>query len=221
MNDVQHHGLRCHASRNPRREFRTRPVVTLASRWLPACANVGQKWQRFIRSPRGSLHRMRPISSFLAVIAAVPAIGFAQPPASTPPQSAAAATSDSEASAPQRLSQVPSLSREVLLALGAKSYQRYCSACHQSDGRGVVDARISSLHQSPLVNGSNGSFLRFVMFNELKMQHAAWYLAISPADLASALTYIRLQFPNASQELVQPGEVIDELKRLPAKPTDN
>lgn len=123
-----------------------------------------------------------------------------------------AATSTSPPPEPTR--QVAQLTRQALMELGARSYQEFCAACHQQSGSGVSSARISSLHQSKVVNDSNRRYLRFVMFNEPKMQHPAWYLAMSPAALASALTYIRVQFPNTNQALVQPSEVIAELAKL-------
>ena len=115
---------------------------------------------------------------------------------------------------PTSTPQVVPETREALVVLGSKSYQEYCAACHQPSGKGVAGARIPSLHYSSIVNGSNQSFLRFVMFNQPKMQHAAWYLAMSPAAMASALTYVRVQFQNTNQALIQPGEVIAELAKL-------
>lgn len=118
---------------------------------------------------------------------------------------------------PEPPRKVAPLTRDALVLLGAKSYQEFCAACHQNNGRGVSGAGITSLHQSTMANDANERFLRFVMFNEPKKQHPAWYLAMSPVALASALTYVRLQFPNTNQELIQPSEVIAELAKLSGK----
>jgi mono/diheme cytochrome c family protein len=147
------------------------------------------------------------------------ACGCVAPTAVSPPSASSivAPTATASPLIPEPPRKVALLTRDALVLLGAKSYQEFCAACHQNNGRGVSSANITSLHQSTAANDTNERFLRFVMFNEPKKQHAAWYLAMSPAALASALTYVRLQFPNSNQALIQPSEVIAELAKLSAK----
>lgn len=160
------------------------------------------------------IKKMRILTIPLLALVISAASGCTTPssPQVAPVKVAVTATPTSPSPEPQKR-RVEPMTRQALMLIGARSYQEFCAACHQQSGSGVSSARISSLHQSSVVNDTNQKYLRFVMFNEPKMEHAAWYLAMSPAALASALTYIRVQFPNTNQELVQPIEVIAELAK--------
>jgi len=108
------------------------------------------------------------------------------------------------------------LQKDVAIG-GEQIYQTYCSACHQTDGRGDEN-RFPPLDSSAFVLGDKTRLINIVLngmqepitvkgkqFNGLMPSHRF----LSDNDLAMVLTYIRQNFNNKSSE-VSPGEVEKE-----------
>ncbi len=108
------------------------------------------------------------------------------------------------------------LTRDQLLLTGKTSFDRYCAPCHGQNGNGVRNLT-EPLQNSKIVAGSNRTFIRFVLFNEpILDKHAAWHTML-PAEVAGALTHIRIAGKSENQSLIQPSEVASEQSRPSAR----
>jgi mono/diheme cytochrome c family protein len=119
--------------------------------------------------------------------------------------------SPDELQSPEGLKQEVALKVSQLLIVGRQSYKFNCAACHGQGAKGIPNFT-KALSYSKLVGGTNQKFVRFVLFNEPKLQHhPAWFRAILPVEAAGVLTYIRIIGGSENQNPIQPSEVTSEL----------
>lgn len=116
-----------------------------------------------------------------------------------------------EVQSSEGLKQEGALKVSQLLIVGRKSYKLNCAACHGQGAKGIPNFT-KALSYSKVVAGSNQKFVRFVLFNEPKLQHhPAWFRALLPAEAAGVLTYIRIIGESENQNPIQLSEVTSEL----------
>jgi mono/diheme cytochrome c family protein len=113
--------------------------------------------------------------------------------------------------ASEELKQEGNLKTSQLLIVGERSYKFNCAACHGNNAKGIPNLT-RALSHSKIVNGTSQKLVRFVLYNEPKLQHhPAWFRALLPVEAAGVLTYIRIIGGSENQDLIQPSEVISEL----------
>lgn len=111
----------------------------------------------------------------------------------------------SAAAAPAAAAAEPAvLSKDVLMAEGAKVYKNYCSACHQADGSGMAAANFPALTGGPITNGPVDAHIDQVLKGKNAM---AGFAYLKDREIAAVVTYERNALGNAAGDLVQPAQV--------------
>lgn len=99
-----------------------------------------------------------------------------------------------------------------LLMIGGQTYSANCVVCHGRRAMGIPGFT-KPLHNSHLVADSNQMFIRFVLFNQPRLQHhPAWFRVLTPISAAALLTYIRVVGEGENKNPIQPSEVLSELE---------
>jgi cytochrome c oxidase subunit 2 len=94
---------------------------------------------------------------------------------------------------------------------GEKVFNANCAACHQATGKGVPGT-FPALDGSKVVNGPKAEQINVVLNGRKSGAFPSamppWKDALSPTDIAAAITYTRNAWSNKAQEnIVQPAEV--------------
>jgi len=97
-------------------------------------------------------------------------------------------------------------SLDSLMQRGREVYGAQCATCHQADGSGLAPA-FPALAGSSIVAGPLQANMAVVINGVQGTAMQAWGKLLSPADIASVLTFIRNSFGNQPGDLVQPAEV--------------
>ena len=97
--------------------------------------------------------------------------------------------------------------REELMDHGKAVYDQQCAACHQSDGSGLSPA-FPALAGSPVATGALDDNIDVVLNGREGTAMQAWGSALSPSDIAAAVTYTRNAFGNAAGDVVQPQTIV-------------
>ena len=96
--------------------------------------------------------------------------------------------------------------REQLMERGETVYANQCATCHQADGTGLPPA-FPALADSELVSGPLDQNLALVVNGVEGTAMQGWGTLLSPADIASVLTFVRNSFGNSTGDMVQPEAV--------------
>jgi len=99
---------------------------------------------------------------------------------------------------------------QELMDHGAAVYAKQCATCHQADGSGLAPA-FPALAGTAVTNGPVTAHIELVLNGRDGTAMQAWGTLLSDSDIASALTYTRNSFGNATGDLVQP-ELIARIK---------
>jgi cytochrome c oxidase subunit 2 len=99
---------------------------------------------------------------------------------------------------------------QELMEHGAAVYAKQCATCHQADGSGLAPA-FPALAGTAVTNGPVAAHIELVLNGRDGTAMQAWGTLLSDSDIASALTYTRNSFGNATGDLVQP-ELIARIK---------
>jgi cytochrome c oxidase subunit 2 len=97
---------------------------------------------------------------------------------------------------------------ERLMARGSEVYASQCSTCHQADGQGIPPA-FPALAGSEIASGPLADNIALVMDGVDGTAMSGWGDMLSPADIASVVTYLRNSFGNESGDLVQPEAIAE------------
>lgn len=94
---------------------------------------------------------------------------------------------------------------ESAMALGKKSYNTYCAACHQANGEGLAPA-FPALKGSAIVKGAAAAHIDIVLKGKAATAMAS-FSYLSDADLAAIITYERNAWDGGGGGLVAPEDV--------------
>jgi cytochrome c oxidase subunit 2 len=95
---------------------------------------------------------------------------------------------------------------QELMDHGAAVYAKQCATCHQADGSGLAPA-FPALAGTAVTNGPVAAHIELVLNGRDGTAMQAWGTLLSDSDIASALTYTRNSFGNATGDLVQPEQI--------------
>lgn len=98
------------------------------------------------------------------------------------------------------------MSKEDLLALGQKTYEVRCAACHQVTGAGVPGA-FPALKGSVIVTKDLPAHLHRVIFGKDGTAMQAFGKQLSISEIAAVITYERNSWGNDTGDVVQPKDV--------------
>ena len=96
--------------------------------------------------------------------------------------------------------------RDELMEHGKAVYDQQCAACHQLDGSGLAPA-FPALAGSPVATGGIEDNINVVLNGREGTAMQAWGKALSPSDIAAAVTYTRNAFGNTAGDVVQPQTI--------------
>jgi cytochrome c oxidase subunit 2 len=99
-------------------------------------------------------------------------------------------------------------SMDELMERGEDVYLQYCVTCHQVNGQGIPPAFPSLVGQGVSV-GPIDAHIDIVLNGKAGSAMQAFGVQLSPAELASVITYERNAWGNGMDDMVQPKEVND------------
>lgn len=98
------------------------------------------------------------------------------------------------------------MSKEDLLALGQKTYESHCAACHQMSGEGLPGV-IPALKGSPIVTKDIPAHIKVVVEGRPGTAMQAFGKQLSMSELAAVITYERNAWGNDTGDIVQVTDV--------------
>jgi cytochrome c oxidase subunit II len=104
------------------------------------------------------------------------------------------------------------MTKEELMALGEKVYVKNCAACHQVSGEGLPGA-IPALKGSKMATTDIPAHVHIVAFGKAGTAMQAYGKQLNVSELAAVITYERNAWGNNTNELVQPADVAEALKK--------
>lgn len=107
----------------------------------------------------------------------------------------------------QNSSQQPLMSRTDLMVLGKEKYEQVCSACHQSDGRGIPPMFPALKGSSIAVGHPISRHIELILNGVTGSAMQAYKEQLSDAEIAAIVTYERNAWENNTNDEVQPAEV--------------
>lgn len=95
---------------------------------------------------------------------------------------------------------------QELMALGQKTYETHCAACHQVSGEGLAGA-IPALKGSVMATTDIPAHIRIVVDGKAGTAMQAYGKQLSNSELAAVITYERNAWGNNTGELVQAADI--------------
>ena len=96
---------------------------------------------------------------------------------------------------------------DELMALGKKSYESHCAACHQVSGEGLPGV-IPALKGSVMATTDIPAHINMVVFGKAGTAMQAFAKQLTTSELAAVITYERNAWNNNTGELVQVADVV-------------
>lgn len=113
---------------------------------------------------------------------------------------------DAQTKAKSAAAEQADMSKEELLALGKKTYEARCAACHQPTGVGIPGV-FPSLKGSFIATKDLPTHLHRVLFGKDGTAMQAFGKQLSLSEIAAVITYERNSWGNDTGDLVQPKVV--------------
>lgn len=99
------------------------------------------------------------------------------------------------------------LSKNALLALGEKIYEKDCAVCHQSNGKGLPPT-FPAIKGSPIATGPVGPHLEIVINGKKGTAMQAFSEQLQPQELAAVVTYQRHAWGNEAINKAKGHDVV-------------
>lgn len=114
--------------------------------------------------------------------------------------------------------QLQDLTKEELMKLGKEQYFKYCSACHQPDGKGISPMFPALKDSSVAVGRPISRHIRIILDGVPGTAMQAFGGQLSDKEAAAIVTYERNAWGNNTGDVVQPADVAEVRLKKNAAP---